>query len=207
MAEAPSVARRVREDRIAYASHIAWMAGPTEGRRRTRMTPRLAAMRLNEYERAQALLEAEEAVDDPLRMAPVLLAGKAVAGEVIRVDEERREVVNSRRCLRPGVTLRTLERCAIPVGTELLVDPGTGRTRVDRRGCLAGGRRRRRYADPADEPLAGRRIPAPGTARVLLGIQHRHSIRSAPAAGGTLDASLERAGRAGNRSRAGAEAA
>src|SRR5262249_28713115 len=49
--DAGSVARRAREDRIAYANHLSWMAGPAEGRRKTRMNARGAAMRLNEYER------------------------------------------------------------------------------------------------------------------------------------------------------------
>ena len=117
--EAGSVARRAREDRIAYANHLNWMAGPVGGRRKTRMNARSAAMRLNEWERAQVLLEAEEAVDDPLRMAPVLVAGQAVAGEVLRCDAERRELIGGRRCKRPSVTLRTQEPCVMPVGTEL----------------------------------------------------------------------------------------
>lgn len=117
--EAPSVARRSTEDRIAYANHMNWMNGPAEGRRRTRMSSRAAAMRLNEYERARAKLEAEEAIDDPLRMVPVLLAGKAIAGMVTGSDPNRRERVNSRNCLRPIVTIRTLEPCTMPVGTEV----------------------------------------------------------------------------------------
>jgi hypothetical protein len=117
--EAPSVARREREDRIAYASHMAWMAGPAEGRRKTRMTPRSAAMRLNEYERSQAMLVAEEAIDDPLRMAPILLTGEAIAGEVIRCNPNRREMVNSRACKRPSVSIRTLEPCVMPLDTEV----------------------------------------------------------------------------------------
>jgi hypothetical protein len=117
--EAASVVRRVREDRIAYASHLNWMLGPAQGRRKTRMTPRSAAMRLNEFERAKATLLAEEAIDDPLRMAPVLLAGQAIAGAVVRSDAERRELINGRYCKRPGVTLRTEEPCMIPLGAEV----------------------------------------------------------------------------------------
>ena len=37
----------------------------------------------------------EEAIDDPLRMARCLLAGKAVAGIVDAVDREHREVARS----------------------------------------------------------------------------------------------------------------
>jgi len=117
--EAASVARRTRQDRIAYASHLSWMAGPVQGRRKTRLNARSAAMRLNDYERAHATLIAEEAIDDPLRMAPVLLAGQAIAGEVVRSNPDRSEVINNRACRRPSVTLRTDEPCVMPLGTEV----------------------------------------------------------------------------------------
>jgi hypothetical protein len=118
--EAASVARRAREDRIAYASHLSWMAGPLGGLRSARLSTRSAAMRLGEFERANATLLAEEAIDDPLRMAPVLLVRKAIAGEVIDSDPNRREVINSRFCKRPSITLRTDEPCIMTLGTELL---------------------------------------------------------------------------------------
>lgn len=117
--EAASVSRRAREDRIAYAAQLQWMAGPAEGRRKTRMTPRGAAERLNHLEQANALLVAEEAIDDPLRMAPHLLTGKALAGVVIACDEKRRELIKSRNCLRPSVTVRTEEPCFMPLGAEI----------------------------------------------------------------------------------------
>jgi hypothetical protein len=55
---------------------------------------------MRKLEGAQALLEAEEAIDDPLRMARSLLAGKAVAGIVNAVDREHREVVTTNRARR-----------------------------------------------------------------------------------------------------------
>jgi hypothetical protein len=51
-----------------YTRHIDWSL--TVGRRRTRQT----ASTRRELEGAQALLEAEEALDDPLRMARSLLS-------------------------------------------------------------------------------------------------------------------------------------
>jgi hypothetical protein len=117
--EAPSVVRRSYEDRRAFASHIAWMNGPAQGRRRTRRVPRAAAMELGRLESAQARCAAEEAIDDPLRMAPVLLSGKAVAGEVAHCDNERRENVNGRNVKRPSVILNSSEPCAMPVGKYL----------------------------------------------------------------------------------------
>ena len=70
-----------------YTRHIDWSL--TVGRRRTRQTVRQAASTMRELEGAQALLEAGEAVDDPLRMARSLLVGKAVAGIVNAVDRAR----------------------------------------------------------------------------------------------------------------------
>ena len=116
---AASVARREREDRIAYAEQMAWMNGPAQGRRKVRPGVRMTARRLRELEAAQARLEAEEAIDDPLRMVPQVIAGKAIAGQVVACDANRRERINNRNCLRPSVTLRTDERCLAPIGTEV----------------------------------------------------------------------------------------
>jgi hypothetical protein len=117
--EALHVARRVRSDRIAYASHMQWMAGSSEGRLKARLDARSAAVRLNDYERADALLRAEEAVDDPLRMVPILLAGQAMAGDVVRAEPDRREVINGRSCKRPSVAVRTDEPCMLLPGTDV----------------------------------------------------------------------------------------
>lgn len=117
--EAASVTRRARDDRFAYARHLQWMNSPAEGRRKTRRTPREAAMRLGELERAETLLAAEEAIDDPMRMAPHLLAGKALAGIVKHRDETRRERINGRNCRRPSIRVRTDERCLMPPGAEV----------------------------------------------------------------------------------------
>ena len=68
---------------------------------------------MRELEGAQALLEAEETVDDPLRMALSLLAGKAVAGIVNAVDREHREVVTTTAPpdgRGPGYSALSLER-------------------------------------------------------------------------------------------------
>jgi hypothetical protein len=156
--EAPSVARRAREDRIEYASHLIWMNGAAQGRRKTRMTPRSAAMHLNRMEVANALLLAEEAIDDPLRMAPHLLAGRATAGVVTRVDADRRELVNSRNCRRPAVTLRTNEPCMIPTGADLwwTRTPQGREWRVDRVSPRADG------GSDVTLVLQTNRMPGPG---------------------------------------------
>jgi hypothetical protein len=114
--EARSVARRWDEDRDAYARHMDWLA--RGGLRRTRQTPRQAAMTLRNLEEAQRLVEAEEACDDPLRMIPYILANQALRGRVIAVDLEHRERV-TRLVRRPLVTLLSPDPCLIPVGKEL----------------------------------------------------------------------------------------
>ncbi len=118
-AEGPSVPRRWEEDREAYTAHMDWMA--ISGRRRTRETPRQAAMLLHQLEEAKALLEAEEACDDPLRMIPVLLDGKAVQGQVVGLDQDHRELGPSGSVMvrRPLVTIASADPCLLPQGKEL----------------------------------------------------------------------------------------
>ena len=116
---APSVTRRAYEDRKAYASHLSWMNGPAQGRRRARRAPRAAAMELGRLESAEARCAAEEAIDDPLRMAPVLIAGKALAGKIVRCEADRRENIGGRNLKRPRVTIRSIEPCVMPIGKNL----------------------------------------------------------------------------------------
>jgi hypothetical protein len=117
VAEAPSVGRRWADDREAYTLHMDWMA--RGGLRRTRHTPRQAAMTLRQLEEAQHLLEAEEACDDPVRMIPCLLQQKAVSGQVVGIDRTYRELATKRMVARPLVTLRSPDPCLMPLGKEL----------------------------------------------------------------------------------------
>ncbi len=115
--EAGSVARRWDTDRDAYTRHMDWLA--RNGLRRTRQTPRQAAMTLRNVEEAGRLVEAEEACDDPLRMAAYVLTNKAVRGAVVAVDPTHKEPGPKRMVCRPLVTLRSPDPCLIPVGREL----------------------------------------------------------------------------------------
>jgi hypothetical protein len=115
--EAPSVVRRWATDRDAYTAHMDWMA--RGGLRRTRQTPRQAAMALRELEEAGRLLEAEEACDDPLRMIPYLLQHKAVCGRVVMVDRAHQELAIKRMMPRPLVMLHSPDPCFMPLGKEL----------------------------------------------------------------------------------------
>jgi hypothetical protein len=115
--EARSVARRWDEDRDAYTRHMGWMA--QGGLRRTRQTPRQAALTLRRLEEAGRRLEAEEACDDPLRMVPYLLEHKAVEGRVVAVDLNYRELATKRMMRRPLVTLHVESPCPMSAGKEL----------------------------------------------------------------------------------------
>ncbi|MCI0638674.1 MAG: hypothetical protein L0Y70_06340, partial [Gemmataceae bacterium] len=115
--EAPSVGRRWDEDRRAYTTHMDWMA--VGGLRRTRHTPRRAAVTLRTLEDAQQRTEAEETLDDPLRMIPYLLDNKAVRGRVIRVNRDYKEIAVKRLVKRPLVELLSADPCCMPRGKEL----------------------------------------------------------------------------------------
>jgi hypothetical protein len=115
--EAPSVGRRWDVDRIAYTRHIDWLA--RNGLRRTRQSARQTATTLQNLEEAGRLLEAEEACDDPLRMAAYVLANKAVRGTIVVVNPNHTEPGPKRIVRRPLVTLRSPDACLIPAGREL----------------------------------------------------------------------------------------
>jgi hypothetical protein len=115
--EARSVERRWEEDRQAYTAHMEWQA--TSGLRRTRHTPRRAAVLLQSWEDAKELTEAEEALDDPMRMIPYILDNKAVRGRIVRVQRDHRELAARRRVKRPLVELDSPDPCRIPPGRKL----------------------------------------------------------------------------------------
>jgi hypothetical protein len=95
-----------------YTRHVDWSL--TVGRRRTRQTARQAASTMRELEGAQALLEAEEAVDDPLRMARCLAGRRSGGRQLVHVPE-------------PALTGGGLG-CA-GRGEGVWVDPGQGKCR------------------------------------------------------------------------------
>jgi hypothetical protein len=115
--EAGSVQRRWDEDRRAYTWQMDWVA--MDGRRRARETARQAISTMHRLEEAKALVGAEEALDDPLRMIPYLLDGKAVEGEVVHVDRTHAEIARVRSVGRPLVTIRSEVERAMPIGKQL----------------------------------------------------------------------------------------
>src|SRR5262249_57873893 len=89
------------------------------GFRRTRQTPKQAVQTLRKLEDAARLLESEQACDDPLRMIPELLAGRAVRGRVLGIDREHKERGPKNVVHRPLLRLLSAEPCLMPQGKEL----------------------------------------------------------------------------------------
>jgi hypothetical protein len=122
--EAAHVERRVLADREALDRHQEWVR-THGGHYRRVQTAVQAAKSLQELEEAHALVTAEEALDDRLRMLPYLANGQAIGGQVVSVD-----LTNTERKInkvkRPLVVVATAEPCVLPIGKELYWadDPG-----------------------------------------------------------------------------------
>ncbi|MES4905934.1 MULTISPECIES: hypothetical protein [unclassified Streptomyces] len=138
--EGTRVAERWKRDRWSYTGHRDRVrAGePPQPKRDDAVT---AAQKLAARETAQAQLEAQEALDDPLVMAGRRLAGEAFAGEVAEVVMAWSEAKVPRP--RPLVTVRTGDRPHLDEGVKLYRVLADGRTQT---GEFAG------HADPDETP-------------------------------------------------------
>ncbi|MGK5629589.1 hypothetical protein [Streptomyces sp. URMC 123] len=105
--EGARVAERWTRDRWSYTGHRdrVRVGEPPQPRRDDAVT---AARKLAARETAQALLEAQEALDDPLVMAGRRLAGEAFAGRVTAVEMTYTEAKVPRP--RPVLTISTEDR-------------------------------------------------------------------------------------------------
>ncbi|GCD37465.1 hypothetical protein OEIGOIKO_05262 [Streptomyces chrestomyceticus JCM 4735] len=114
--EGSRVADRWKRDRWSYTGHRDRVrAGePPQPKRDDAIT---AARKLASRETAQAQLDAQEALDDPLVMAGRRLAGEALAGEVTGVEMAYSE--GKRPMPRPLVTLATDDRPQLTEGGKL----------------------------------------------------------------------------------------
>ena len=110
---AAHLAWRIERDRIAYGLHLEGLEREAADPRGIRFleNARAAALRRDELERAAALLEVEEAVDDPLKMLSRVLAGEAIEGEALSCTVSRTDGAT--------VVLRTEEPCVMPPGLVL----------------------------------------------------------------------------------------
>lgn len=133
---------RVNADLDAYTTHMQWMNGPAQGRRRTRQTVRQTIPARRRAEAAASRTKAETVCSDPPRLIPYLLDHKAVTG-VIERYEDIKEIKpgNSRRSAVPRVVLRTDWPCLMPVGKELwwTDQPGSMQVTVERVAPAPGG--------------------------------------------------------------------
>ncbi|MEU0146429.1 hypothetical protein ABZ119_10780 [Streptomyces sp. NPDC006288] len=105
--EGPRAEDRWTRDRWSFTSHRDRVRSgePPQPRRDDAVT---AAQKLASREAAQAQLDAQEALDDPLVLAGRRLAGEAFVGEVTEVEMAYSE--SKRPSPRPLVTVRTAER-------------------------------------------------------------------------------------------------
>jgi hypothetical protein len=119
LAPGASVVARWAEDRDAYTNYVTYLAGDNPLPQARRDNAVAAARRLSRLERAQAVYDAQRALDDPLVMAEYRLAGEAFAGTVVASEPDRVDATGARRKLRPHVTVRTEDPLRLSVGTEV----------------------------------------------------------------------------------------
>ncbi|MCK7625314.1 hypothetical protein MUU72_19755 [Streptomyces sp. RS10V-4] len=180
--EGARVADRWKRDRWSYTSHRDRIrAGePPQPRQDDAVT---AARKLASRETAQALLDAQEALDDPLVMAGRRLAGEAFRGTVTEVEMAYSK--GRRPMPRPVVTLRTGDRPQLDAGGRLHRALDGGRTQTAEFVAygpggdpgtllirLTGGMGRGRTPEPGS-------VPEPGDA--LCWTLFEHAPRGGPA--------------------------
>lgn len=165
--EGSRVADRWKRDRWSYTAHRDRVrAGePPQPRLDDAIT---AAQKLASRETAQAQLDAQEALDDPLVMAARRLAGEALAGEVTEVEMAMSE--GRRPMPRPLVTLWTEDRPHLEERARLFRALADGRTQTaefvayvpEQPGALVvrltGGMGRSRTPEPGSVPEKGDRV-------------------------------------------------
>ncbi|MFV8128574.1 hypothetical protein [Streptomyces syringium] len=159
--EGARVGERWKRDRWSYTAHRDRVrAGePPQPKRDDAVT---AARKLAARETAQAQLDAQEALDDPLVMAARRLAGEAFAGEVTEVVMEYSDAKVPRP--RPLVTVRTDDGPHVAEGAKVhraladgkaqsaeFVAHGAGALTVR----LTGGMGRGKVPDPGSVPVPG----------------------------------------------------
>ncbi|GAA0452661.1 hypothetical protein [Streptomyces olivaceiscleroticus] len=165
--EGSRVPDRWRRDRWSYTAHRDRVrAGePPQPRLDDAVT---AAQKLASRETAQAQLDAQEALDDPLVMAGRRLTGEAMEGEVTEVEMAMSE--GKRPMPRPLVTLRTGDRPQLEERAKLYRPLDDGRTQTaefvayvpEQPGTLVvrltGGMGRGKTPEPGSVPAKGDRV-------------------------------------------------
>jgi hypothetical protein len=162
--EGSRVADRWKRDRWSYTGHRDRVrAGePPQPKRDDAVT---AAQKLAARETAQAQLDAQEALDDPLVMAGRRLAGEAFAGEVTEVVMAYSEARVARP--RPLITVRTDDRPHPARATKVYRALADGKTQTGELAShepgtlvvrLTGGMGRGKVPEPGSVPERGDRV-------------------------------------------------
>lgn len=128
---APGAEKRWEGDLSRFTRHMDYLANG--GRYASVDSARRAAILLADWERAQADLECQEVLEDPLAMAAAIAQGQAIRGTVIAVDAEHVEPsgAGKRMVVRPLLTLELEDACPFPVGTELWWTAQPGAVKVE----------------------------------------------------------------------------
>lgn len=138
---APSVSARWEQDLHHFTHHVDYIR--RGGRVASLDSARRATRLLADRERAQAALERDEVLEDPLGLASAIAARQAIQGVVENVDEQHRELGPSgkRSVSRPLITLRIDTPCPFPRETELwwVVRPGQVSAEIQESQPLPGG--------------------------------------------------------------------
>ena len=128
---APGADARWERDLALFTRHVEFLEAG--GRQALVHSARRAAMLLADWERAQAAVDRDEVLEDPLALAAALAAGQAIEGTVLEVDSTHREGGPSgrTRVSRPLITLECADGCPFPAGTELWWTLRPGEVRVE----------------------------------------------------------------------------
>jgi hypothetical protein len=123
---------RVANDVRVYSDHMAWMDGPADGRRRARDSVRAAIRARRRGENARAVVTTQQACSDPTLMIGHLLDHKAVEGQIVAADFDRKLVKpgNKRASAMPEIRLRTAGPSLVPAGKELWWTEAPDKVRV-----------------------------------------------------------------------------
>jgi hypothetical protein len=131
LAPAPGAENRWLADLGMFTRHADFLA--SGGRRASVDSARRAALLLATWERAEASVERDEVLEDPLAMAGTLASGRAIEGAVLYVDTNNKELSPAGKTYvkRPLVTLACPDDCPFPVGTELWWTQRPGQLRAE----------------------------------------------------------------------------
>jgi hypothetical protein len=133
LAEIPpgsTVAQRWESDRRAWTYH-ANRVRDGYAVFRIKDTAKQAAWMISNREEALSVLEAGEALDDPLVLAGLVAGGEALIGLVTAVDKSNKEQGPKNMVTRPLIDLELDEPCPLPLGSTSYWTARPGKVKVE----------------------------------------------------------------------------